>query len=149
LAAENLTGAENPIHFGGDLNLRRFGLDRAAMWTPLNTLIRARVPLAITSDSGPGNFHSNAFVNVLLATTYPSKPKEAITREQAVIAYTRTLAYSVFGKDRLGTLEPGKLADLAVLSQDVFKVPDTSLPKTESILTIVGGKIARAQNGFE
>jgi len=72
-----------------------------------------------------------------------------ITREQALIAFTRTAAYSVFAEDRLGTLEAGKLADLAVLSQDIFKVPDADLPKTESVLTIVGGKIAYAQNGFK
>lgn len=140
--------AENPIYFPGDLDLRRLGPERAILM-PINSLIRAGVPLVIASDSSPGNFHSNPFVNVLLAATYPSNPKEAITREQAVIAYTRTAAYSVFAEDRLGTLEPGKLADLAVLSQDIFKVPDTDLPKTESVLTIVGGKIAYAQNGFE
>jgi len=39
-------------------------------------------------------------------------------------------------------LEPGKLADLAVLSQDIFQVPPQDLPKTESVLTIVGGEIA-------
>jgi predicted amidohydrolase YtcJ len=140
---------ENPIHFAGDLNLRRFGPERAAIWMPLSSLIRAGVPLVLASDSGPGDFHSNPFINILLASTYPSNPKEAITREQAMIAYTRTAAYSVFAENRLGTLEPGKLADLAVVSQDIFKVPDTDLPKTESVLTIVGGKIAYAQNGFE
>jgi predicted amidohydrolase YtcJ len=39
-------------------------------------------------------------------------------------------------------LESGKLADLTVLSQDIFSVPPQELPKTESILTMVGGKIA-------
>ena len=38
-------------------------------------------------------------------------------------------------------LEPGKLADLAVLSQDIFEIPADDLPKTESVMTIVGGKI--------
>ena len=40
-----------------------------------------------------------------------------------------------------GSLEPGKLADLVVLSQDIFSVPVENLPKTESVLTMVGGKI--------
>jgi predicted amidohydrolase YtcJ len=42
-------------------------------------------------------------------------------------------------KDK-GSLEPGKFADLAVLSQDIFSVPTPELPKTESVLTMVGGK---------
>lgn len=72
----------------------------------------------------------------------PANPKEAIPRKQALIAFTRTAAYSEFVEDRLGTLEVGKLADLAVLSQDIFKVSNDDLPKTESVATTVGCKIA-------
>ncbi len=56
-------------------------------------------------------------------------------------AYTLTAAYAEFPEKEKGSLEPGKLADLAVLSQDIFTVPPLELPKTESILTMVGGKI--------
>lgn len=52
----------------------------------LNSLIRAGVSLVLASDGGPADFASNPFVNALLATTYPSNPKEPLTREQAVIA---------------------------------------------------------------
>jgi predicted amidohydrolase YtcJ len=65
-----------------------------------------------------------------------------MTREEAVTAFTRTAAYAEYTEDTKGTLEPGKLADLAVLSQDIFRVPLEDLPKTESVMTIVGGKIA-------
>ena len=68
-------------------------------------------------------------------------PSEGLTREQAVIAYTLTSAYAEFSEKDKGSLEPGKLADLAVLSQDIFKVPANDLPKTASVLTMVGGKI--------
>jgi len=46
-----------------------------------------------------------------------------------------------FAEKDKGSLEPGKFADLAVLSQDIFSVPPPELPKTESVLTMVGGKI--------
>jgi len=59
-----------------------------------------------------------------------------------VTAFTATAAYAEFAENSKGKLEPGKLADLAVLSQDIFQVPPQDLPKTESVLTIVGGKIA-------
>lgn len=62
-------------------------------------------------------------------------------REQAVIAYTLTSAYAEFAEKDKGSLEPGKLADLAVLSQDIFTVPVRELPKTVSVLTMVGGKV--------
>jgi predicted amidohydrolase YtcJ len=133
--------AQNPTHFVGDLSVRRLGKDRAAMWQPFKSLADAGIPLVIASDGGPGDSDANPFLNIQLAVTDPANPREAITREQAVIAYTRTAAYSEFSDDRLGTLEPGKLADLAVLSQDIFKVPTDDLPKTESVLTMVGGKI--------
>jgi predicted amidohydrolase YtcJ len=77
----------------------------------------------------------------MLASTYMRNPSEALTREQAVIAYTLTSAYAEFSEKDKGSLEPGKLADLAVLSQDIFKVPANDLPKTASVLTMVGGKI--------
>jgi hypothetical protein len=133
--------AQNPTHFVGDLSVRRFGKERAAMWQPFKSLADAGIPIVIASDGGPGDSEDNPFLNIQLATTDPANPKEAITREQALIAYTRTAAYSEFSDDRLGTLEPGKLADVAVLSQDIFKVSNADLPKTESVLTIVGGKI--------
>jgi predicted amidohydrolase YtcJ len=77
----------------------------------------------------------------MFASTYPGKPKETLTRKQAVIAYTLTAAYAEFAEKDKGSLEAGKLADLAVLSQDIFRIPAADLPKTESVLTLVGGKI--------
>jgi predicted amidohydrolase YtcJ len=71
----------------------------------------------------------------------PDRLKEAITREQAVTAYTRTSAFAEFAEKEKGSIEPGKLADLAVLSQDIFTVPLPDLPKTLSLLTLVGGKV--------
>jgi predicted amidohydrolase YtcJ len=46
----------------------------------------------------------------------------------------------------LGTIEPGKLADLAVLSDDYFTVPDESLKKIRSVMTVVNGSIAHNAN---
>lgn len=103
---------------------------------PLRSLLLAGIPVAFGSD-GP----VNPYLNILFATTHPDRPSEAITREQAVIAYTTTSAYAELAEKDKGTLEPGKLADLAVLSQDIFSVPTEELPKTESVLTIVGGKV--------
>jgi predicted amidohydrolase YtcJ len=68
-------------------------------------------------------------------------PAEQITVEEALRAYTRGSAYAAFAEDKLGTLEVGKLADLAVLSQNIFAVSHESIGKTRVTMTVVGGNI--------
>ncbi len=68
-------------------------------------------------------------------------PEESITIEQAVKAYTFGSVYARFSEDRLGTLEDGKEADLAVLSQDIFSAANGDLAKTRVLMTMVGGKV--------
>jgi predicted amidohydrolase YtcJ len=63
----------------------------------------------------------NPFLNLMLASTYPGRPNDALTREEAITAYTATAAYAEFKEHEKGTLESGKLADIAVLSQDALK----------------------------
>jgi predicted amidohydrolase YtcJ len=67
-------------------------------------------------------------------------PQMRITVRQAVDAYTQASAYAAFADTQVGTLEVGKLADLAVLSQDIFAVPPKTLSKTAVAMTMVGGK---------
>jgi len=71
---------------------------------------------------------------------HPFHPVEALTREEAVIAYTSGSAYAEM-KDDKGMLVAGQLADLVVLSDDVFSIPLQQLPSTHSWLTMVDGKI--------
>jgi predicted amidohydrolase YtcJ len=67
-------------------------------------------------------------------------PEERITVEEAIDAYTHGSAYAAFFDSRVGTLEPGKEADIAVLSQDVFTVPHEEISKTKVVMTMIGGK---------
>jgi predicted amidohydrolase YtcJ len=109
----------------------------AGPYMPAKSLIKAGIPIAIGSDDD-----RNPGLNIQLATTMPGNPAEAITREEAVDAYTRGAAYAELMENDKGTIAAGKLADLAILSQDIFRVPADSLPETTSVLTIVDGKIA-------
>jgi predicted amidohydrolase YtcJ len=68
-------------------------------------------------------------------------PEQRVTVRQAVDAYTGGSAYAAFGESQYGSLEAGKFADLAVLSQDIFTVPPKSVGKTAVVLTMVGGQI--------
>lgn len=133
---------ENPTHFAlGELWQHRLGRERAGVFQPLRSLLEAGIPVVIASDGGPSAPVLNPYLNIMLAAGYPGRPKESLTREQAVTAYTRTAAYAEFADKDKGTLEPGKFADLAVLSQDIFKISPQEIPKTESLLTIVGGRV--------
>jgi len=117
-----------------DLVRERYGLDTP--FFPVRTLLEAGVPLAIGSDN-----LIDPYLNIRLLALHLIHPAEAITREQAVEAYTRGSAFAEFEEGDKGTLARGKLADIAVLSQDIFTVPLDALPGTQSILTLVGGKV--------
>ena len=125
---------QNPSHFINAALDKQHGAP-AHLHASFRSLLESGVPFALGSD-GP----MNPFLNILFATTL-ADPKEALTREQAVRAYTAGAAYAEFQEQQKGTLAPGKLADLAVLSQDIFTVPPPALPGTVSELTMVGGKV--------
>ena len=126
---------QNPTHFGP---VPGMPLPVAASHgMAMKTLLKAGIPLAIGSD-GP----HNPYLNIMLASTHPMRPSEALSREEAVIAYTKMAAYAEFQEQEKGTLTNGKYADLAVLSQDIFAVPLNKLMKTRSLLTLVNGEIA-------
>jgi predicted amidohydrolase YtcJ len=62
--------------------------------------------------------------------------------------YTRNSAFMANEDDRRGTLEPGKFADLAVLSAGYLTVPVKEIGKIKSVLTVVGGKVVYADGPF-
>jgi len=66
---------------------------------------------------------------------------ETLTREEALIAHTRSNAYLFFQEDMLGSLEPGKQADLVVLDRDYMSVPADEIKDIRPTLTMVGGEV--------
>jgi predicted amidohydrolase YtcJ len=134
---------QNPSHFAIVDTLAHLDPKQFEKAQPLRSLLAAGIPVALGSD-GP----LNPFLNILFAVTHPNDPPEAITPEQAVVAYTRTSAYAEFAEKDKGSLEPGKLADLAVLSRDIFQIAAAELPDTRSVLTLVGGKIVYNANAL-
>jgi len=129
-AALGVVVVQNPSH------LMAIDTYPSGAWMPYRSLLAANIPFALGSD-GP----MNPYLNIALATSHP-RPQESLTREQAVEAYTRGSAFAEFAENDKGTLAAGKLADLAILSQDIFRASSSQLPETRSLLTIVGGKVA-------
>ena len=134
-----IVNVQNPAHFTiPDIMTARFGAARAGTAEPVRSIVEAGIPLALGGD-GP----INPFLNMMFATTHANNPAEALTREQVVTAYTAGSAYAEFAEREKGQLKAGMLADVAVLSQDIFTAPVDKLPATTAELTIVGGQIVR------
>jgi len=72
--------------------------------------------------------------------------RQTISREDALIAHTRKNAYLVFQEDNLGSIQPGKLADLVVLDRDYLTVPADQIRNIKPVMTMVGGRIVYDAN---
>jgi predicted amidohydrolase YtcJ len=66
---------------------------------------------------------------------------QQLTRQEALRLFTRHNAWFLRMEDRIGTIEAGKLADVAVLDRDYFAVPDVQIKQIRSVLTVVDGRI--------
>jgi predicted amidohydrolase YtcJ len=128
---------QNPAHFTiAQVIQQRYGPERAARTFLVKSIAASGVTLALGSD-GP----MNPFLNIMFAAMNPANPREALTVDQALSAYTRGAAMAEHKEADKGTIAPGQLADVALLSQDIFRVPLPELPKTTSVLTIMNGRI--------
>ncbi|MBN2409601.1 MAG: amidohydrolase, partial [Candidatus Aminicenantes bacterium] len=68
-------------------------------------------------------------------------PEQCLSRKEALRTYTLNGAYAAFQEEWLGSLRPGKLADITVLTQDIMTIPEEEILKTDVALTIVGGRV--------
>jgi len=133
---------------------KQFGYDRLRYFQPLKSIFTAGGIAGGGSDHMQkiGSFRSinpyNPFLGMATAVTRRAKwhdgqlhPEEALTREQALRFYTINNAKLLFKEDRTGSLEPGKLADLALIDTDLLTCPDDKISQTKVLLTMVGGRV--------
>lgn len=139
LRALGIIVVQNPTHLSLPDLPQRLTPERLAEAQPFRSFLDAGVPLALGTDGIGGTI--SPFLDIFLATFHPARPGEALSRQQAVIAYTAGSAYAEFAEHQKGRLAPGQLADLAVLSEDIFTVPPPVLLGTRSVLTMVDGQI--------
>ncbi len=137
-STSNITDAE--IKDVKDLGLLMMHTPKYCQTSPIRSLVEKGIVVGISPDGT-----TNPFWDIMVITSQQSNPSENITREQAVIAYTKINAFAEFKENEKGTLTKGMLADLAILSQDLFTIPTEQLPAIQSVLTIVDGKIVYQQ----
>lgn len=95
----------------------RVGAERARSAYPFRTMLAAGIPLALSSDCPVERLDSLACLAAAVGR-HPWSPDETLTVEQALSAYTLGSAYALHRDHRVGSLEPGKLADFIALDQD-------------------------------
>jgi hypothetical protein len=76
------------------------------------------------------------------------RPELAVRLEDALRHYTSDGAYASFEEAEKGSLAPGKLADLVVLSEDLFASPPETILRTRALLTVMDGRIVHRAAGF-
>lgn len=126
--------------------LRRLGVRRASegayVWQSLlkTGAVICNGTDAPVEDINPIKcFYSSVTRKLANGTTF--FPEQKMTRAQALRSYTADAAYAAFEEHLKGTLTPGKLADVTVLSRDILTIPDEEILRTEAVYTIVGGRV--------
>jgi len=113
---------------------------------PFRTIVDHGIQVGIHGD-GVHIAPLNPWLQIYFATTGVNSfgdrvnGDQQLTRQEALRLFTRNNSWFLRMEDRIGTIEPGKLADLVVLDRDYFAVPDVEIKQIRSMLTMVGGKI--------
>lgn len=145
---------QSMMYFGGEAFLRSRGAEVVRLTPPIVTAIKAGLSVGAGTDAHRVMTY-NPFAALqwmvdgrTVAGMATRAADEIPTREQALRLYSLGSAWFTRDDDKRGTLAPGKLADLAVLSKDYFTVPTNEIGGIESLLTMVGGRIVYGAGPF-
>jgi len=142
-ARHGIIASMQPVHQSSDWQMAeaRMGRERLAGSYAWASLLRLRVPLAFGSDfpvESPNPFHGLAVaISRQDAAGQPPGgwfPEQRLTLEQAFDAFTRGAAFASFAEDRVGTLEPGRMADFIFVDTDIFRTSDPAQIRDTRVL---------------
>src|SRR6266702_7123868 len=143
-------GVQDGLYFGVERLARDVGIEPARRLPPIATAMRLGLTVAGGTDAHRVSSY-NPFValqwyldGTTIGGVQTRGEAEAPSRRQALEMYTRNSAFMANDDDKRGTLEPGKFADLAVLSADYLTAPVREVGKIKSVLTMVGGEVVFA-----
>lgn len=133
---------------------KRIGRERARDAYNFRSFLEARVPVAFGTDWYVEPLDPRLGLYAAVTREFPGGgppggwfPEEKISLEDALDLYTRGSAYAEFAEDEKGTLEAGKLADVAVFARDLFRVPPREILATPVEVTVVGGRVVYEREG--
>lgn len=126
-----------------DVWLWRVGTNRWPLSFAWREIKEAGATLVYGSDWSVASY--NPFLGIHAALNRlkwaPDNPDQRPTLEETLIAYTRDAAYAEFRENQKGQLKPGFLADLVLLSTDIFRTPPEEIKNISPLLTLVNGKM--------
>ena len=145
---------QDSLYFSADQYKQIFGLEISRFSPPIATAFKLGVHVAGGTDA-----HRVSSYNPFVALQWYLDGKaidgktvtgedERPTREQALRMYTFNSAWLAHAETSRGSLEAGKFADLAILSKDYSTAPLSEIGTTESLLTMVGGKVVYAAGPY-
>ena len=132
----------------------RWGEDTVRNGPPLGDIIKLGIPFGAGTDSTRGASYNPwlALWWFVTGQALDGGPRRAaphrLERARALHAYTRGSTWLSFEENRRGLIAPGADADLAVLSDDYFTVPEDAIPSITSELTVVDGRVVHASGAF-
>jgi predicted amidohydrolase YtcJ len=139
-----------PVFVSSDWNLveSRIGKERAKASYAWKSMLNEGIPMAAGTDAPVEDL--NPMYGIYAAVTRKDRqgqppggwlPKQKLTVYEAVKLYTKGGAYATFEENDKGTLGEGKLADMAILSEDPFEAKPEDIKDIEVLTTILGGEI--------
>ncbi len=138
------THTNSSLYKGLDAIADRLPPDRHDDITPMKALREAGVTVSLATDNVPISLWGPVQQTIVRRDFKSQRvvgAGQALGRAEALRCATANGAYLTFDENKKGTLEPGKLADLAVLSADPLTVEEAKIADIASLLTMVGGKI--------
>ena len=149
-ARDKVVASMQPYHAidDGRWAEKRIGKERAKTTYAFRSLLDSGAILAFGTDwtVAPINPLLSVYAAVTRRTLDGKNPKgwvpeQKLSVEEAVHAYTVGSAYAEFQEGVKGTITPGKLADLVILSRDIFKIDPKDIESTKVVLTILDGRV--------
>jgi hypothetical protein len=144
---------QNGMAFRGQDSVATWGEERVRSSPPLRTMLDLGIPLGAGTDGTVVSSY-NPWACIWWMVSGESRDgstarveAQRLTRDEALRLYTRGSAWFSFEEDTRGNLRVGSDADLVVLSSDPLTVPEHEIPSIESVITVVGGRIAHV-SGF-
>jgi predicted amidohydrolase YtcJ len=126
--------------------VNNFGRERADQTQPTRTWLD-QLGIRVSGGTDGGTFPFDQMLLIWMELTRQTEgagilgADQKITREEAIRFHTINGAYATFDEDRRGSLEPGKLADLVMLSEDILTVPEDDIRNLKVLMTMIGGKV--------
>lgn len=145
---------QHRMAFQGEYFIDRYGKQAAEQSPPISRMLKAGVPVGAGTD-GTRVASYNPWIALYWLVTGKTVGGTALysetnrlDRTEALRRYTLGSAWFSGEEDQKGSIQVGKLADVAVLSADFFAVPEDEIRRIESVLTVVGGKMVFAAGDF-